>query len=66
MGWRGFAILAGAVVVWFGLTRWVLPRCGINTCCCPASPRSSVTEPSPPADDAAAEQGTAEHKEVKP
>ncbi len=40
---KGFMLLAGAVVLWIVLNRWVLPWFGIHTCmsggctteCCP-------------------------------
>lgn len=33
MDWKSLGIIIGVMVVWIGLTRWVLPWCGVETCC---------------------------------
>lgn len=63
MGWKGILLLVGVLVVWFVLNRWVLPRCGISTCCCPAArPNQTISEPVLPPTDAPAPQNDEEQK----
>ena len=31
MTFKELAFIAGVVVVWFVLNRWVLPKCGVST-----------------------------------
>ena len=54
MGLKEFGLLLGVIVVWFVLSRWVLPWFGVNTCmsgACGVDPRPAVTEEvSAPAD----------------
>ena len=47
MDWKSLGIILGVLVVWIGLTRWVLPWCGVETCCsakrcCPISTEPTV------------------------
>lgn len=55
MAFRDIVVLAGMLIVWFGLMRFVLPALGIPTCmsgacqigpseACPLSGRSSVDD----------------------
>ena len=50
MNWKEVAFFVALLVVWFGLNRWVFPRCGITTCCTPHScgvaPLQTVEQPS--------------------
>ena len=63
MGWKGTLFLLGVLVVWFVLNRWVLPRCGISTCCCPAVPPSqTISDPVLPPADAAPGQNVEDQK----
>lgn len=46
MTWKGFAIILLVLGGWIVLNRWILPRCGVSTCCCPAPPpRTMISEP---------------------
>ena len=54
MGWKGFLVFLGIFAVWFTLTRWVLPMCGIETCC--SSTRHCCSCGLPQSDDAPANQ----------
>jgi len=44
MSWKEVAFFVAILVVWFGLNRWVFPRCGVTTCC---TPRSCGVAPPP-------------------
>ena len=54
MGWKEWGILIGILVVWVVLTRWVLPWCGVPTCCS-ARQCSTGIEPAVPPDDSGPE-----------
>lgn len=45
MGWKDILMLAGVFVAWVALSRWILPQCGVPTCCCPEPPRPKVVQP---------------------
>jgi hypothetical protein len=57
MGWKDVALIAGILMIWFALNRWVLPAFGINTCMSgrcgvgsrPAVPHETAPEGNPPA-----------------
>ena len=63
MGWKGTLALFLVFVAWFVLNRWVLPRCGVSTCCCPIPPPTQrVSVPDSPPHDVAPRQNDVTQK----
>jgi hypothetical protein len=47
MGWKGYLILLGVCLGWVVMVRWVLPMCGIETCCSSAGQCRQCDVPPP-------------------
>jgi hypothetical protein len=54
MDWKTLLLFLGVIVGWIVLNRWLLPMCGIETCCSSASRCCRCEQP--PADSAAEAQ----------
>jgi hypothetical protein len=45
MSWKEIGVVFGLMAAWIAVSRWVLPRCGIETCCCAAKQCPSTDQP---------------------